>query len=209
MVRVKVCGITNFEDAEVSARAGCDALGFIFYKKSPRYITPEKARDIIRQLPARPHIAKIGVFVNAREKTVRRIIKICNLDMLQFHGNESPEFCRRFKGCRVIKAFRVKNKMHLGRVLDYHPFAYLFDTFMEKKIGGTGKAFDWKMVRHINGIKRPVFLSGGLNAQNVRKAIEIARPEWVDVSSGVELRPGKKNGCKVREFIKAAKRVAL
>lgn len=209
MVKVKVCGITNFEDAAVSAQAGCDALGFIFYKKSPRYISPEKASAIIKKLSGHPHIAKIGVFANAREKTVRRVLKTCSLDMLQFHGNESPEFCRRFKGYRVIKAFRVRNKIHLGRVLDYHPFAFLFDTFVDRKIGGTGKPFNWKMVRHINGIKRPVFLSGGLNARNVKRAIGIAHPEWVDVSSGVEIKPGKKNRHKVRQFIKAAKRAAV
>jgi len=205
MIKVKVCGITNWDDAAASAEAGCDALGFVFYKKSPRYIAPKKVSEIVKGLSLHPHIAKIGVFVNAREKTIRRIAKLCGLDMLQFHGNESPEFCSRFKGYKVIKAFRVKNKTHLEHVLDYMPFAYLFDTFMETKFGGTGRAFNWKMVRHIDGLRRPVFLSGGLNAGNVKKAIEIVHPAWVDASSSLEIKPGKKDTRKVKEFIKAAK----
>ncbi len=205
MIKVKVCGITNWDDAAASAEAGCDALGFVFYKKSPRYIAPKKVSEIVKGLSLHPHIAKIGVFVNAREKTIRRIAKLCGLDMLQFHGNESPEFCSRFKGYKVIKAFRVKNKTHLEHVLDYMPFAYLFDTFMETKFGGAGRAFNWKMVRHIDGLRRPVFLSGGLNAGNVKKAIEIVHPAWVDASSSLEIKPGKKDTRKVKEFIKAAK----
>lgn len=207
MVRTKICGITNLEDALKSADAGCDALGFVFYKKSPRYIEPEKAKDIILRLPK--NVIKIGVFVNAKEKEIRRIAGLCRLDMLQFHGDESPEFCRRFKDYKIIKAFRVKNKIHLENVLDYKPFAYLFDTFVESKFGGTAKTFDWKMIRHVDGLKRPVFLSGGLNAKNVKKAIKTVRPDWLDVSSSVELRPGKKDGTKVQKFIAAVKKIAL
>ena len=207
MVKVKVCGITNLEDAVRSIQAGCDALGFVFYKKSSRYITPEQACQIIKQLP--PHIIKMGVFANARENNVKRIAKLCKLDVLQFHGNESPEFCSKFKNRRIIKAFRVKDKMELSDILKYKPFAYLFDTFVESKMGGTGKKFDWKLIRHICDIKQPIFLSGGLTESNVRKAIEYIKPDWVDVSSSVEASPGKKDHRKVRNFIRTVKRISL
>ncbi len=203
MVKVKICGITNLEDAMASAGAGCDGVGFVFYNKSPRYIVPERARDIIKRLS--PHLIKIGVFVNGREKTIKRIAKLCDLNILQFHGNESLKFCSKFKDYKIIKAFRIKNKINPQKIIKYKTFAYLFDTFVESKVGGTGKNFDWNLVRHIDGITRPVFLSGGLTASNVRKAIEIVQPEWVDVSSSVEIRPGKKDYRKVRNFIKAAK----
>jgi len=203
MVKVKICGITNLEDAMASAGAGCDGVGFVFYKKSPRYIVPERARDIIKRLS--PHLIKIGVFVSSREKTIKRIAKLCGLNILQFHGNESLKFCSKFKDYKVIKAFRIKDKINPQKIIQYKTFAYLFDTFVGSKVGGTGKNFDWNLVKHIVGITRPVFLSGGLTADNVRKAIEIVQPDWVDVSSSVEIRPGKKDYRKVRNFIKAAK----
>jgi phosphoribosylanthranilate isomerase len=207
MVKIKICGITNLEDAVKSVQAGCDALGFVFYRKSPRYIEPERAREIIKQLPA--HIIKMGVFANAREKDVKRIAKICKLDVLQFHGNESPEFCSRFRNRRIIKAFRIKEGLDSQSLLRYKPFAYLFDTFVESKLGGTGKKFDWRLIRHICDIKQPIFLSGGLTEDNVKEAIECARPDWVDVSSSLEASPGKKDHKKVRSFIKIAKRTSL
>jgi phosphoribosylanthranilate isomerase len=203
VVKVKICGITNKEDAVAAADAGCDALGFVFYKKSPRYVEPEKVKDIIKGLA--PEVIKIGVFVNARERTIRRIAKACSLDMLQFHGNESPEFCGRFKGYKVIKAFRIKDHLDENRVRSYKTFAYLFDTFAEGKIGGTGKGFNWSLVRHFCGMKPPVFLSGGLSKENVRKAICEVRPSWVDASTSLETSPGKKDHQKVKAFIKAAK----
>ena len=205
MVRVKICGITSLEDALVSLKAGCDALGFMFYKKSPRYIAPGMAKEIIRQLPA--DIIKIGVFVNAEEGTVKRIAKLCNLDMLQFHGNESAAFCQRFKGIKIIKAFRIKDKLNLEKISRYKTFAYLFDTFKKSKIGGTGKIFNWKLLaRDINNFRIPIFLSGGLNQRNVKRAIETLHPDWVDASSSLEIKPGEKDPKKVREFIEAAKK---
>jgi phosphoribosylanthranilate isomerase len=201
MVKVKICGITNLEDALNSVKAGCNALGFVFYRKSPRYLTPKKASRIIKHIPA--HILKIGVFVNAKAKTIKRIARLCNLDMLQFHGDESPEFCERFKGYKIIKAFRVKDKIELENLLDYKTLAYLFDTFVKSKAGGTGKNFNWKLVRHIDGFTRPVFLSGGLNAKNVAEAIKQVHPDWVDVSSSVEIKPGKKDYKKVKKLIEA------
>jgi len=207
MVKVKICGITNLEDAKVAAEAGADALGFVFYKKSPRYIKPEKAGAIIKQLPER--LRKVGVFVNAQEKTIKDIAKWSRLDILQFHGDESPEFCHKFKGYKVIKAFRIKDKTDLAKILKYKTFAYLFDTFVKSKVGGTGKIFDWKIIKRImDKINRPVFLSGGLTKDNVKEAIKTLRPAWVDVSSSVEIKPGKKDHKKVKEFIKEIKNKA-
>lgn len=204
LVRVKICGITSLEDATAAVRAGADALGFVFYQKSPRYIKPEEARAIIKQLPKR--LRKVGVFVNSKEETIRDIAKLCKLDILQFHGNESPEFCRKFKGHKIIKAFRVKNKIGLKNILRYKTFAYLFDAFVKFKVGGTGKIFDWKIIKRIiDKISRPVFLSGGLTEDNVKEAIKTLRPAWVDVSSSVEIKPGKKDHKKVKEFIKEIK----
>lgn len=223
-VKVKICGITNLEDALAAIKSGCSALGFIFYKKSPRYTAPLKARNIINRLPK--IIKKVGVFVNTQEKEIRQIAKLCRLDMLQFHGSESPEFCARFKNYKIIKAFRinpvrntkslgkkdkisngVKDKIDFKNISKYKTFAYLFDTYAASKAGGTGKKFNWNLIRHIYGIRRPIFLSGGLNEKNVRKAIEIVRPDWVDASSSLEFAPGRKDHKKVKRFIAAAKKL--
>lgn len=202
MVKVKICGITNLEDAQAAVKSGCDALGFVFYKKSPRYISPEATRDIIKNLPE--NIIRIGVFVNEKEKQIRRIAKLCNLGMLQFHGDESPSFCKRFASYKVIKAFRIREKLDLSKILRYNTFAYLFDTFVKHKPGGTGARFNWDLLTRLD-IKQPIFLSGGLTEKNVQQAIKIAHPDWVDVSTSVELRPGKKDYKKVKNFIKAVK----
>lgn len=204
MVRVKICGITNLEDALCSVEAGCDALGFVFYKKSPRYITPQKAKDIIKKLPK--NITKIGVFVNAPEKTIKDIARICGLDMLQFHGNESQEFCKRFNGYQIIKVFRIKDKIDIENILRYKTFAYLFDTFVESKPGGTGRRFNWDLLEGLEDIDRSIFLSGGLTAKNVKGAIKVIHPDWVDVSSSVEIKPGEKDYNKVKKFIEAVRK---
>jgi phosphoribosylanthranilate isomerase len=204
MVKVKICGITNKEDALSAAKSGCDGLGFIFYRKSPRYISPEKAREIIAELPAR--VIKIGVFVNSREKTIKAIARKCSLDMLQFHGSQTPEFCGRFKGFKIIKSFRVKNKLKLAEILRYRTFAYLFDSFSPGRFGGTGKTLNWKfLARELAGIKTPVFLAGGLNEKNVKTAVKAVRPEWVDASSRLEIELGRKDKRKVKKFISRAK----
>lgn len=203
-VKVKICGITSLEDALAAVQAGCDALGFNFFKKSPRYITPDEAAGIIRRLPKT--VVKIGIFVNAREKTIRKTAGLCRLNMLQFHGGESPEFCARFKGQKVIKTFRVDQCFDPERVNNYKKvFAVLFDSFDYGKYGGTGKKFNWKLLPHLSRIKQPVFLSGGLNHINVRRAICLAHPQWVDACSSLEVSPGKKDHAKIRKFIKAAK----
>lgn len=202
-MKVKICGITNLEDARASVAAGCAALGFVFYKRSPRYIAPPKARRIIRHLA--PGIIKVGVFVNATEKAIRRIAGLCGLDMLQLHGQEPPELCKRLSDYKVIKVFRVKDKIDLEEISKYRAFAYLFDTFVKSKMGGTGRKFDWRLLEAIGRIKQPVFLSGGLNKRNVREAVRLAHPEWIDVSSSLEERPGKKSHKKLKSFMAALK----
>lgn len=202
-VKVKICGITNIEDAKAAADAGADALGFVFYKKSPRYIAPKKAGEIISKLPKKA--LKVGVFVNAPEKIIKRIAKLCNLDMLQLHGSETPELCQRLKGYKIIKAFRVKSKIGLKDILKYKTFAYLFDAFSKSKAGGTGKGFNWELIANIKNIKHPVFLSGGLNESNVVKAIRVVHPDWIDASSSLELYLGKKDILRLRGFIKKIK----
>ena len=205
MVRVKICGITNLEDALASFFYGADAIGFVFYKKSPRYISPIKAGNISRILPK--GISRAGVFVNEKESVVKKIAKLCGLDMLQFHGQESPEYCRKFKGYKIIKAFRVGGQINLDDLSGYKTFAYLFDTYSKSKSGGTGKKFNWNLLKQIVKINHPVFLSGGLTCGNVPKAIKLLKPDWVDASSALEIRPGKKDHQKIRRFIKAVKPV--
>jgi len=200
MVKIKICGITNLEDAQSATRAGADALGFVFYKKSPRYISPLKASLISSKIPKR--VLKVGVFVNSDEDLVRRIAKNCRLDLLQFHGSESVQFCRKFKEYRVIKGFRIKDKISFVKILKYKTYAYLFDTFDRSKFGGTGKSFSWGLLKDLKKTKAKIILSGGLNSRNVRGAIKAIRPDWVDVSSSVESRPGKKDPQKVDNFIR-------
>ena len=191
------------EDALASFFSGADAIGFVFYKKSPRYIDPSKARNISRILPEK--ILKAGVFVDAKEKTVKKIARLCNLDMLQFHGSESSGYCRKFKGYKVIKAFRVKKEINSEEIMKYGVFGYLFDTFSKNKAGGTGKKFNWNLLKNMDKIKGQVFLSGGLTRANVKSAINKLQPDWLDVSSSVEHKPGKKNRQKILKFIEAAK----
>lgn len=203
MVRVKICGITNLEDALASFLYGAEAIGFVFYKKSPRYISPLKAAKISRILPDK--IIRVGVFVNEKEKAVKRICRMCGLDMLQFHGEESPAYCRRFKGYKVIKAFRVAKSIDLDAIFRYKTYAYLFDTYSKSKAGGTGNKFNWNLLKQAVKIKKPVFLSGGLTCGNVREGIRLLKPGWVDVSSSLESKPGKKDHKKIKKFIQAVK----
>ena len=199
MVKVKICGITNLEDALGSLFCGADALGFVFYKKSPRYIYPSKAANILRILPK--NIKRVGVFVDEKVSSVKKVAKLCGLDMLQFHGKESPEYCKKFKGYKVIKAFRINKKEDLEGINKYKTFAYLFDSFSKTKPGGTGNKFNWKMLAKATTIKPIVFVSGGLTALNVRKAVKLLKPGWIDVSSSLESKPGKKDFNKIRKFM--------
>jgi len=205
MVKVKICGITNVEDGIAAAEAGADAIGFVFYKKSKRYVAPPRAKGIIAQLPK--SVMRVGVFADENEKNIRYVAKFCNLDILQLHGDESPEFCSRFKDYKVIKAFRIKRKRDLKNVFRYQTWAYLFDTWTKGSVGGSGEKFDWDLVKDLEGLDGEVFLSGGLNEKNVSLAIETVHPDWVDVSSSVEETPGVKSHKRVKKFIEAAKGV--
>lgn len=201
MVKVKVCGITSFKDALACIGAGADALGFVFFSSSPRSIRPSRAQSISRLIPER--IVRIGVFVNAPLKRVRKIAVSCHLDMVQLHGEETPEYCRKLKGYRLIKAFRVQKEINASLLRRYRAYAYLFDAFSRSQRGGTGRTFNWDLIRGVKSLGKPVFLSGGLDARNVQRAIARVRPQWVDVSSSVESSPGKKDYGKVKAFIRA------
>lgn len=203
-IKVKICGITNLPDALCAQNFGADALGFVFYPKSPRYISSRQAQKIIQRL--KKSIKKIGVFVNPKVSHVRRIAELCGLDMLQFHGDEAPEFCRYFSGYKVIKSFRVKNKASLKSIGLYKGVDFfLFDAFKKGLLGGTGAQFRWGLLKDIH-VQKPFFLSGGLCAGNVGKAIKCIRPDWIDVSSGLEISPGRKDAGMLRKFIERAKK---
>lgn len=205
-VKVKICGITNAPDALAAAEAGADALGFMFYERSPRHVSIPKAGEIIRELP--PLTIKVGVFVDAAEDTVFRAIGDCGLNMLQFHGEESPEYCMQF-GLMSIKAFRVRDAESLKALQEYPTEAWLLDAFVADKLGGTGEKFNWDLAIEAKKSGRPIFLAGGLTPANVAEAVRKVHPWAVDVSSGVEVSPGKKDHAKVKDFIAAAKSVEI
>ncbi|HHW42965.1 phosphoribosylanthranilate isomerase [Desulfofundulus thermobenzoicus] len=202
MIRVKICGITDLETALLAAEAGADALGFVF-AGSPRYIAPETARRISRALP--PFVTRVGVFVDAPLETIREMVHFCSLDAVQLHGQEPPEYCRLLP-CRVIKAFRIEDGGGLPDFAGYPADAFLVDTAVPGKAGGTGRTFNWQLVAGLN-LPRPLILAGGLNPENVGRAVSTVRPYGVDVSSGVERdgRPGIKDPDKIRRFIAAAR----
>ncbi len=204
-VRAKICGITNLKDALAAVDAGADALGFMFYEASPRNVSAKVAAGIIRQLP--PFVAKVGVFVNATEETVGKTIAECGLDTLQFHGDETPEFCQKFAPLKVYKAFRMQGLESLQGLAGYKTDAWLLDSFVPGKPGGTGATFNWDLAIEAKKLGRPVILAGGLTPENAAEAVMKVRPYAVDVSSGVESSPGKKDHAKLRQFIAAAQRV--
>ncbi len=201
-VKVKICGITNAADGLAAVEAGVDMLGFIFHEQSPRYITPAAASGIIRQLP--PSIIKTGVFFDAPPEFVFAAISECELNLLQFHGSEPPEYCLQF-GLMSMKAFRVRDAASLESLLEYNTDAWLLDAYAPGKPGGTGATFNWDLAIEAQRWGRPIFLAGGLTPANVAEAIRRVQPYAVDVSSGVETAPGKKDHAKIRAFIQAAK----
>jgi phosphoribosylanthranilate isomerase len=202
IVRVKICGTTCLKDAMLAIEAGADALGFIFYQSSPRHITPDSAAEIIGKLPAL--VSKVGVFVNAPAQEVSSIAQLCGLDTLQFHGDESPEYCRQFK-LKVIKAFRVRDEESLQAMPPFSQETWLLDTYVAGIVGGTGEQFNWSLARDAAKAGRPVILAGGLTALNVARAVREALPYGVDVASGVEQTPGMKDPGKLIDFVRAAK----
>lgn len=202
MVKVKICGITNREDALEAVDAGADALGFVFYKGSPRYISPDVAKDIIKSIP--PFVTTVGVFVDERGEEIERTMRYAAMDVAQLHGHETPEACP--TGKRVIKAIRVKELIDLEPLKHYRVSAFLLDTYTPESLGGTGQIFNWDIALAAKEFGR-IILAGGLNPDNVEKAVRWVRPYAVDVSSGVEEEKGKKDHKKIRLFIERAKGV--
>ncbi|MGO9378057.1 MAG: phosphoribosylanthranilate isomerase [Dissulfurispiraceae bacterium] len=200
-MRIKICGITNLDDALAAIDYGADALGFVFYPKSPRYVTPEKTREITAQLP--PFITTVGVFVNESLTMIKHIMASARLQVLQLHGDEPPEACSTWS--QVVKAFRVKDFVDLKPLERYKGVsAYLLDTYAPASYGGTGQIFNWDIALEARKFGR-IILSGGLTQENVENAVRWVRPYAVDVSSGVESEKGKKDLKKVKEFIERAK----
>ena len=203
-VKVKICGITNLPDAQVASEAGADAIGFVFCEQSPRRISIPEATQIAQVLPA--FLIKVGVFVNAEEDLVFRAISDCGLSLLQFHGDEPPDYCLQF-GLMSMKAFRIRDEQSLEMLPRYRTDAWLLDAFSPDKLGGTGETFNWDLAQKAQKLGRPIFLAGGLTPLNVAEAVSRVQPYAVDVSSGVEAAPGRKDHAKVRAFIAAAKGV--
>lgn len=202
MTWIKICGITNIEDALKVVELGADALGFVFYEKSPRKTTKEKAKEIISSLPK--EVVKVGLFVDELEERVNEITSYCNFDILQFHGDETPDYCKKFPQ-KIIKAFRIKDKESLVNIPKYEVDYYLLDAYSQVAPGGTGRTFNWELAIEAKKFERPIILSGGLNPENIIEAIEKVSPFGVDVSSGVESSPGKKDHKKLKEFITKVK----
>lgn len=201
-VRVKICGITRLEDAEAAVAAGADALGFMFYPGSVRCVSEEAAAAIGRRLP--PFVLRVGVFVDAAEEHIRAVAARCGLGALQFHGSESAEFCRRF-ALPVIKAFRIRGPESLPALRTYDTAAWLLDSYVTGQWGGTGATFNWDLAAEAVGWGRPVILAGGLTPDNVAAAVQRVRPYAVDVSSGVESAPGRKDPVRMRAFVAAVR----
>ena len=200
-MRVKICGITNSEDAQVAVDAGADALGFVF-AKSPRQVTKEQARDIIQRLP--PFVSPVAVFVDVQADAIKEICGFCGIYTVQLHGNELPEWVNYLEGYKVIKAFRIKGEDDIRQLAHYKPHAFLLDSYVKGVVGGTGVTFNWEFAQQARRYG-PIILSGGLTPENVREAIRVVNPYAVDVSSGVELLPGKKDKELVKRFIMNAK----
>ncbi|MBD3320321.1 MAG: phosphoribosylanthranilate isomerase [Chitinivibrionales bacterium] len=201
-VRIKICGITRYEDARIAAGLGADALGFIFYPESPRYIVPAAAKRIIAQLP--PFISKTGVFVNETEEFIHAAIRESGIDTIQLHGNESPAFCARMP-LPVVKAFSIDSNADIDLLGRYSVAGFLLDTWDKSLRGGTGKTFDWSIAEKACRKYPAVILAGGLGPTNISEALENVLPYGVDVNSGVEIKPGIKNPKKLKETITLAK----
>ncbi len=205
IVWIKICGITNEEDGLAAARLGADALGFVF-APSPRRISPEKARQIIKALP--PLVQTVGVFVDEDLGEVSSVAEMCGLDILQFHGSESADYCDSFDQ-RVIKAIRLRNRQDLKSLAEYDGVvhALLLDTYLPDKLGGTGMTFNWQWALEAGKYRR-IILAGGLNPENVAAAISIVKPYGVDASSGLEQSPGVKDHEKMAQFIESVRQSA-
>ena len=204
-VFVKICGVTNLDDALAAVNAGADALGFNFYRLSPRYISPHAAREIIRQLPE--NILKVGVFVNEAPEMVLQIAEEAGLTALQLHGDESPGYCHEFDDYYVIKALGVMKDVDLNKAASYDIDAIMLDTKDDELRGGTGRTFDWSIANGVHKLMPEFFLAGGLSPENVADAITTVRPYAVDACSSLEISPGRKDHARMRAFVEAARSV--
>jgi phosphoribosylanthranilate isomerase len=205
-LRIKICGITREEDAWAAVDAGADALGFVFVPGTPRFIEPERAATITRHLP--PFVSCVGLFVNADPELIRAAVTEARLDTVQLHGDESPEVGLLLRGqVRVIQAFRVQGPEILLQLPNYRKSAdaWLLDAYVPGAAGGTGARFDWNLAVEARELGHPLILAGGLKPENIADAVRQVRPFAVDVSSGVELSPGRKDSEKVRRLIAAAR----
>jgi phosphoribosylanthranilate isomerase len=207
MVKVKICGITNWSDARGAVEAGADFLGFNFYRESSRYIAPAAARRIVQRLPE--GVASVGVFVNEPEPEMLAIARRVGLDYVQLHGDETPEIVSRMgRSFRVIKAITVRDSFRVAQLANFmRASSILLDGFDARLRGGTGKSFNWKLAKSA-GRKRQIFLAGGLTPENAAEAVSAARPFAIDVCSGVESRPGKKDAARMRALIAAVRPVS-
>ena len=205
-IRTKICGITRLEDAKASVHAGCDALGFVFYKDSPRYIALDAFKVIVKELP--PFVTKTGLFVNADPAEIEEAIQSGLVNVLQFHGDETPDFCRQFN-FPYIKAVAVSPSVDLIQYAKdfYDAEALLLDTYHEHLKGGIGQTFDWNLIPQ--SLSKPIVLAGGLTVDNVKEAIKKVKPYAVDVSGGVEESKGIKNSLKIQAFIKETQDAAV
>jgi len=205
MPKIKICGVTNKEDAMWVANLAADYIGMIFAKESKRKISLENAKEIASLVP--PYIKKVGVFVNEEPKVVEKLLEACKLDLLQFHGEESPEYCAQFKGkAEIIKAFRIKDEESLAQISQYDTDYYLLDSFREGEQGGTGQVFNWDLAIKAKEFGKPIFLSGGLTKDNVIDAIKKVAPFALDTASGVEASPRRKSVELMQEFIDKARK---
>jgi phosphoribosylanthranilate isomerase len=206
MTLIKICGITNVHDALAAVAAGADALGFNFYKPSPRYVTPQTAREIVAKLPV--SVLTVGVFVNEESQSVRNIANEANVAALQLHGDESPEYCRELgKDRYVIKTFAVANDFDVQRIQLYRVEAIMLDTKHNSLRGGTGRVFDWSVAKEVNDFVPKLFLAGGLSPENIEEAVATVRPYAIDACSALEDEPGRKNHERMRAFVKIARSV--
>ena len=205
-VRVKICGLTRVSDALAAVEAGADALGFMFYSRSPRHVTGAQAREIARHLP--PFVARVGVFVNPDEAEVRELAAAVGLTAIQLHGEESPAVCARLAaaGLPVIKAWRVRDAASLAGLTAYRAVsAWLLDAYVKGQRGGTGERFNWELAEQARAHGVPIILAGGLTPENAAAAARQVRPYGLDVSSGVETTPGQKDPARIRAFLAAVR----
>jgi len=206
MTEIKICGITNREDALCAAASGADALGFIFQTTSPRYVPPQKALEIIRLLPS--GIVRVGIFVNGEVDEVKQTAAICGLDMIQLHGDESPEYCHRFPPETIVKAVFLHSPDDLAALAGYRVRAFLADSRHHGRYGGTGRKADWTLASRV-AEKYPLILAGGLSVENIGAALATVRPGAVDINSGIEIAPGIKDHEQMKRIIALVKNAQI